>query len=382
MTPSRIALRSLALSTLLTAGAVIAHGAATVTPSRASDSTGTAAGDSLAVALQDALDRGRAELGAHGVSAAVILRDGRTWRGVSGEAYAGTPVTPETVFEIASVTKTFTATLAVQLAHEGVFSLDDRLERWFPDFPRADRITLRHLLSHTSGIAEVMEHPRFVPTLISDPTRRWRPEETFEFLADPHFAPGEGWRYSNTGYHLVGMVIEESTDRTLHQLLRERFFDPLELSRTFFGAYEDVPGPRAHAFLDFDQDGEVDDLSAVIPPTSFLTAAWSAGAVLSSAEDLARWIRALHTGDVLAEEGYARMKTLVDRPDGRRYGLGLLADEREGVLLYGHEGNSTGFGAAAWHAPEEGLTVVVLANIHATRVRPVTRRLLGVLSER
>lgn len=333
----------------------------------------------LYASLQEALEDGRRELDATGVSAAVILPDGRVWTGSSGEAHAGAPVTPETVFEIGSVTKTFTAALVVQLADEGILSLDDTLTAWVPGFPGADRITLRQLLRHTSGIADAMQHPGFVPTLISDPARRWGPEETFAFLAEPHAEPGAEWHYSSTGYHLLGLVVESATGRSLHELLRARFFQPLQLPRTYLGSHEDVPDPRAHAYLDFDRDGEVDDLSAVMPATSFLTAAWSAGAILSSAEDLARWMRALHTGDVLGDEAYRRMTTLVDRPDGRRYGLGLLADERNGVLLYGHEGNSAGFSAAAWHAPAAGFTVAVLANVHATKVRPVTDGLIRAL---
>lgn len=334
----------------------------------------------VASPLQKALEAGREELGARGVSAAVVFPDGRIWTGTSGEAFQGAPVTPETVFEIGSVTKTFTAALAVQLARKGVLSLDAPLARWVPDFPGAAEITLRQLLSHTSGIADAMQTPGFIPTLISDPSRRWTPVETFSFLGEPHFAPGEGWRYSSTGFHLVGLAIEAAMDRPLHGLLRERFFEPLELPRTFLGSHEEVPGPRAHAFLDVDQDGRADDLSAMIPPTSFLTAAWSAGAVISSAEDLARWMRALHGGKVLDEAGYAEMERLIDRPDGRRYGLGLLVDEVEGLVLYGHEGNSAGFSAAAWHAPESGVSVAVLANVHGKKVRPVTQRLLAHLA--
>ena len=333
----------------------------------------------LAGRLQQGLDSARTAMGARGVSAAVILPDDRVWVGTSGEARGGVPVTPETLFEIGSVTKTFTAALLVELDRDGIVSLHDTVGRWVPDVPDGRGVTLEMLLRHTSGIADVMAHPELIPTLIRDPARRWSSRELLDFVGPRDFAPGESWKYSNTGYHLAGMAAEAATGRTVGALLRQRFFEPVGLPRTFYAATEAVVRPRAHAFLDVNEDGEPDDLTALIPATSFHTAAGPAGAVMSTAEDLARWIRALHTGEVLDSVGYAALTELVDRPDGRRYGLGTLVDDLAGHTAYGHEGNSTGFSTAAWHLPDAGVTVAVLANIHAVKVRPVTRALLSAL---
>jgi D-alanyl-D-alanine carboxypeptidase len=330
----------------------------------------------LVAALQAALDAGRAEIDARGASAAIIFPDGRRWTGASGVAHDTLAVVPETVFEAGSITKTFTAALVLQLSADGLVALDDVLARWVSTYPNAGGITIRQLLNHTSGLDDAMQNPRYVPAMIANPRRSWTADEVLELVADPHFEPGAGWRYSNAGYLLLGKVVEAATGRSAGDLMSERLFLPSGLSRTYFAASEYVPGPMAHAYVDINSDGQPEDLTDLMPNTSFLTSAWTAGAVVSTAADLATWIRALHTGAVLAPAQYAEMIRFVDRPDGNRYGQGVLRVELDSVVLHGHRGNSTGFSSAAWHAPDTGITVVVLTNTHGMQVTPIVRALL------
>lgn len=329
-------------------------------------------------ALQAALDSGRVALDARGASAAVIFPDGTLWTGVSGEARDGVAVEPATVFEVGSITKTFTAALTTGLASEGVLDLDDPVSRWVDDAPGPDGITLRQLLQHTSGLADAAEDPQYIPAMISAPARVWKPRDSFEYLGEAVGAPGESFHYSSSGYLLAGLAVEAAAGRSLDALFRERIFEPFGLERTVFGGSEEIPTPVAHPFIDIDGDGSAEDLAMLVPSTAFRTAAWAAGAILSNAADLARWMRALHTGEALPSEAYQAMTVLVDRPDGRRYGLGVLQDERLGFVRLGHEGNSAGYSAAAWHLPSEGFTVVVLTNVHLERVEPVVAALLDV----
>jgi D-alanyl-D-alanine carboxypeptidase len=327
-------------------------------------------------ALQAALDSACAALGARGASATVILADGSTWTGVHGLADSAARVTPETVFEIGSITKTFTAALVLQLATEGVLDLDAPFTRWVEGFPHADGATLRRLLNHTSGIADAFDHPELIPTLILDPERRWTPQATFAYAGEPRFAPGAGWDYSSTNYHLLGVAAVTAGGDSMSAQLRRRFIGPLGLRRTFYAAEERMTAPLAHAYLDHDEDGEEDDMTLLVPRTALLTAAGAAGCMVSSSPDLARWTRALVAGGVIADSMRRHMTAWVDRPDGHRHGLGVLRVELDGVALIGHRGNSMGYSAAVWHAPEAGVTIVVLTNRHGVLVTPIVRALL------
>lgn len=254
--------------------------------------------------------------------------------------------------------------------------MDDPLARWRPDFPNADAVTVRQLLQHTSGLHDCTENPKYLPALRADFGKVWTPEDCFALMGEPYFAPGSGWHYSNTNYQLLGVIVEEVTGEPFGRALRSRIMDPLGLESTWYDATEDPGRPRAHAFLDIDGDGSPEDLTALVPNTSFITAAGAAGAVVTTAEDLARFGHAVWTGDVLDEPLFREMTTWVERGDGMEYGLGVIRDAREGRAYLGHKGNTAGYSAALWHDVEAGLTVAVLTNAHLQDVTPVAMELL------
>jgi len=330
--------------------------------------------------LQAILDSARSALDAPGASAAVMLPGGRMWTGVSGIAAPGHPVTAMTVFELGSVTKTYTAALTLLLVEEGRLSLDASLAQWFPELPDADQVTVRQLLNHTSGLHDPAQEPDYVPALLAQPARVWTVPDLLARMKEPYHPPGEGWHYTNTGYHLAGKILEAVTGDSLPALTRRRLFVPHGFARSYFGGREPVPEPRAHAFIDINDDGTLEDVSALIPSTAFLTAAGAAGALLSTAADAAGFMRALHAGDVLAAASRMELTRWVDRPDGNRHGLGVLRIAMDGVTLLGHKGNSAGFSAAVFHVPDVDVTIAVLTNRHATDVTPVVRALLEGLA--
>ncbi len=320
--------------------------------------------------LQPVLDSARAALGAPGATAAVLCADGTLWSGASGIGRPGAPASVRTAFELGSVTKTYTAALVLRLVAEGRLSLEDRLARWYPEIPGAEEITLERLLNHTHGLHDPVQEEDFVPSVLQDPSRVWTADDLLARMRDPYFAPGAGWRYSNTGFHLVERIVERVGSSPLSLLLRERLLEPLELEATWYGGVDSIGAPLAAAFIDVNEDGSPEPVSLVMPWTAFRTSAGAAGAVIATALDAARWVHALVTGGVLEEPEWRRMTAWVDRPDGNRYGLGLLRLEREEGPLLGHKGNSAGYSASVFHAPADGTTAAVLTNAHATDVTP------------
>ncbi len=332
--------------------------------------------DDRASALQTILETSLAELDAPGISAAVIFPDSELWVGTAGKAAEGVAVSSDMVFEVGSITKLYTAATVLVLADQGLIELDERLARWLPDFRESDQVTVRQLLQHTSGLYNVHDDPEFMPQLFMDPTRRWQVEEVLELVREPYFPAGQGWHYSNTNYLLLGLIIEKASGQSVAEAMRELLFEPLDLQSTWFAADERVTGPRAHAFMDFTGDDIADDITAMMPDTAFLTAHSSAGAIMASSADVARFIQALFTGRLLSAAMQAELLSFVDRPDGKQYGLGVLREQFDGTTVFGHRGNSIGFSAVAWHAPELDISVSILANVHAMVIHPADHRLL------
>lgn len=328
-------------------------------------------------ALQEALETVRDSMEVRGVSAAVIQPDGTVWTGQAGESFPDASIEPETLFDAGSVGKMFTAAVVLQLAGEGAVDLDAPIDRWLPDAPHAERVTPRMLLTHTSGWADVWDDPSFLPRLVSAPAKRWTPAEILAATPPPVAEPGARWEYSSSGYAALGAIAEAATGEPFGTLVRERVIDPLGLERTVHGAYEEPALPVAHGWLDIDDDGTPEDFTALLPATAWRTSAGPAGAILTTAADLARFTRAFLTGELHGEAMARRIaEERVARPDGNRHGLGFLEIEIAGKKLAGHRGNSAGYSAAAWHAPEAGITVAVLTNKHGVLVTPFVEALL------
>jgi D-alanyl-D-alanine carboxypeptidase len=312
--------------------------------------------------LKRVADRTRQRSRVPGLAIAVRLPGGQTWTAVSGHA-AFAPdrrLTADTVFAVGSITKTFVAALVLRLAEEGQLSIDDLLSTHLPDAPRADQVTLRQLLSHRSGLHNYFMSPRYSRQVFADPSRRWTYEEILRFVGSPYCAPGACYRYSNTNYVLLGRVAEVVTGQPLHALLRERFLDPLGLSRTVYQPDEPTPQDAAHGFWAYSR-GFTDHTrdQSVIPHMSAASAAGAAGAMASTAGDLARWAAALYGGSVLSRASLREM-TRVLPPDG--YGLGTRRRVLLGHPALGHGGSLRGFEATMWYFPRSDVAIAIVSN--------------------
>jgi D-alanyl-D-alanine carboxypeptidase len=326
--------------------------------------------------LQAVLDSARVAMAIPGAAAAVVFPDGTAWEGAGGMAGPAAPATPGTAFELGSISKLYTAAALLRLVEEGRLALDDRLACWFPELAGAGSITVRQLLSHTHGLHDPLQEPDFIPAVLENPGRSWALADVLSRMRDPEFEPGAGWRYSNTGFHLLGAIAEKVTGSPFGEVLRARLFAPLELGHTWYGPDDPEGVALAAAYIDPSGSGHPQPVSLLMPWTAFRTSAGPAGAVVATAPDAARFLHALVTGTVLGEGQWKEMTSWVVRPDGNRYGLGVLRIEEEGGPLLGHKGNSAGYSASVFHDPSRGITVAVLTNAHAVDVTPVALALL------
>jgi D-alanyl-D-alanine carboxypeptidase len=319
--------------------------------------------------LQVVLDENMEDYDVGGVSAAIIMPGRPIWKGVAGTSHDTVKMSPDLLFAIGSITKNFVAVLTLQLAEEGLLSLDDPLSKWLPAYPHVDStIAIRQLLNHTSGIYMFWDNQEIWDDLKKDRTRVWTPEEVLSYIKEPCFAPGDGWRYSNTNYLLLAMIIEKVTGSNLSTEFRQRFWQPLEIENSYLSLEEDIPNNQAHVYGDnFNNDGSNIDLT-FLPRASHESITYGSSGLFMTAEDLAQWCRALFEGEVLQQQSMDEMLQLVDIGFGRRkrgYGLGvelLVKRLSSGERAIGHSGANIGTSAFMVHLPEHHSTVVVMIN--------------------
>jgi len=316
-------------------------------------------------ALNAALEKSFEESGAPGVVAAVQTPE-YTWvetRGVADRT-SEEPMTPDVHQRIGSVTKTFTVSLLLQAAAQGLLSLDDTIDQYVEGIPNGDSITLRQMASMTSGIASYTFNEQFLNDLFSDPERVWKPEELVQFgIADsPAFDPGTEFQYSNTNTVLLGLVLQQVSGKPIGDLYREQIIEPLGLQETSFPNTEpSLPDPHAQGYtLQGQDDAEIGNATDWNPSWG-----WTAGAMISTLDDLLIYGRALGSGEGLLppEQQAERLDSFPSdevppNTADRAYGLGL---GREYGWL-GHTGELPGYNTAVYYNPGLNATVVVEVN--------------------
>ena len=279
-----------------------------------------------------------------------------------------TPMSPEGAFRIGSVTKMFTATVIVQLAEDGVLTLDDPLAQWLPDvadqLPYGDQITLRHLLTHTSGVFSIVESEFYFADIFSeaqidedtgvmsvDCVQRDPHDSLARYVygQDADFAPGTSWHYSNTNYTLLGMIIEKATAMPLAEAYRTHIYEPLGMESTFLDCYEDALIDVVHGYT-----GSGDTMTDLTQLHE--SVGWSAGGLVSTAPDLITFARGLFGGALFDDpESLVAMTTATP---GTSYGLGIMVNP----AYVGHGGYIAGFRTQLSYLPASDTVVVVLYN--------------------
>ncbi|MFK0186271.1 serine hydrolase domain-containing protein [Streptomyces rubiginosohelvolus] len=279
----------------------------------------------------------------------------------------GAPIRGDSRFRIGSITKTFVATVVLQLAGERRVALDAPVEDYLPGVVRGHgndgrRITVRQLLQHTSGLPDFLAHLR-PQDIVADPLAHRDPRDLVDMALahHPDFEPGTGWRYSSTGYLLAGMIIERVTGRDYGEEVRRRVIEPLGLHATYVpGTDPRIPGPHPRGYVRPGEDASLKDITAISP-----TAGGAAGEMISSGRDLNRFFDALIQGRLLYPAELREMQRT--RPtgsdDGRRYGLGMESRPLPcGGVYWGHTGDFPGFETAGG-ATAQGRRASIMVNL-------------------
>lgn len=346
-----------------------------------------------AAELQDVLNRTREAANVMGVSAAIVVPGHRPWVGVSGESYPGHPVTAEMLFDMGSAGKLVMAALVLDLSEDGLLSLDDPVSTYLPPYPNVDgSITIRQLLNHTSGLYDLVPHPGGpfrVPYDSIDFDKWWSIDEIFTTLGgEPYFAPGAGYHYTQAGYQLASLIVEQVTGSTVAVEIQRRLLDPLGLDGMLLDFSQPVPDrfELAHPWIDTDGDGTPEDEFA---RSRNWIASLSRILFYTPAEDFAVWAHALFEGKVLPPASLDAMLTMV-HPTPEELGSPLLVDYGLGVMdinprllrgerTLGHLGSIPGYRAFVGHFVDRGVTMAVLYNSDSDEGFAIVDGLLGVV---
>lgn len=280
-----------------------------------------------------------------------------------GDLTTAAPVTVDDHWRIASNTKTFTATVVLQLVDEGKLSLDDHLEQFIPGIPNGSQITLRQVLGMTAGIFDYVADKTFAADYDRDPLLPFTPEQGIAIIKrhPPDFAPGAKVQYSNSNYLLLGLIIEKVTGQRVGEAITERIIHPLRLNRTSYPTTPEMPTPYTHGYEAVAVGDPLRDMTRSNPAVP-----GAAGAMISTMRDLRTWVKALADGTLLSP-ATQRARLTWNRIPGAvldlRYGLGIL--DINGLI--GHNGGIAGYSSWMVHAPEEDASVIVVTT-RATEV--------------
>ncbi|UOD32224.1 serine hydrolase [Massilia violaceinigra] len=298
----------------------------------------------------------------------IVTHDGKT---VLRKAYGmanvskGMAMTPDMAMRLGSITKQFTAVGILMLKDEGKLALDDDITTFLPDYPtRGKRITIEHLLTHTSGIVSFTSKPAFFLTEGQDKGVA----QMIDFFKNDalEFEPGTRWAYNNSGYFLLGAVIEKVSGQTYARFLEERIFTPLGMRHTAYEGHERNSGPRAAGYT----KGWFGRVTTAKPIS--MTQPYAAGALVSTVDDLARWDAAITAGKLLKPATWQKAHTSAVLADGKltNYGYGWQVGKLRGAPMVAHDGGINGFSTSALRLPQQKVYVAVLSNTDAPKVQP------------
>lgn len=329
--------------------------------------------ESLKNRLQKVLDRGVRKYEIRGVSAAIVLENDSIWTGTSGISHDTVSMKAHMLFSIGSITKNFVAAVTLKLVEEGALSLDDSLSKWLPSYPHINPdITIRQLLNHSSGIYMFWNNDKLWDALKEDRNRIWTPEEVLEYIKEPHHAAGEGWRYSNTNYLLMGMIIEKATGTSLSSSIKEKLLKPANLQNYYVWLADSIPDHQAHVFGDNFQFGALEQDLTFSTRASHESITFGSSGIVTTAVDLARWSQLLFQGQVLTEASMYEMLQFVKfKPQSNMKGYGLgVQDFRNSVAngekAWGHGGGNIGSATYMVYLPEHQASIVVMVNAFPT----------------
>lgn len=275
-----------------------------------------------------------------------------------------------TVFQIASITKTFTSAMILKLVEQKKLALTDKVSKYYPGYPHGDSITIEHLLTHTSGIWDYTRDDDFRNNKQTNGSVQVA--ELIRFFKDKplDFAPGTAWAYSNSGYYLLGYIIQQLTGMSYEKAVRQYIFNPLGMSHSGFDFKHLAGADKAIGYY-------ADSTEKPIKPTPIVDSAspYAAGAIYSTVEDLYKWHRGLQAYSIISRRSLQQAYT----PYKNKYGYGWIIDSLHGKLMVSHSGGIFGFRTDLTRIPEDDVCVILLSNTEIPGIGNITRRILAVL---
>lgn len=282
------------------------------------------------------------------------------------------PNTTNTVFRLGSITKQFTAVAILQLQEQGRVNVNDSISKYFPEYPQGDKITIHHLLTHSAGIAEITDFPN-LSTIQRQPST---PTQVMAYFKDSplEFQPGKDCKYSNSGYIVLGAIIEAATNAPYEKYVQDHFFTPLRMKSTYLDRNQSLIPNRAAGY-GIDGNGAV--VNAEFIEMSF---PHGAGAMASTVLDLYLWDRALKGDKLLSKESKEQLFCVQACSEKNQiaYGYGFFIDQSRHTV--GHKGGIEGFRAALYRHLDNDMTIIILSNQERTQAALIEQELSTLIS--
>ncbi len=340
------------------------------------------------IKLQNFLDKAIQEHKLIGLQVAIKTNEGLQWQGSSGtiDINRKVPMKNKNTVRIGSITKTFTAVLIFQLIEQNKLNLNDKIDKWFPNLPNSNKITVKMLLNHSSGIAEVLNTKIMLLSLLK-PNKIWNTDEIMDIINSNkyNFQPSTNYEYSNSNYILLGQIAEKVSGIQLNILYRKKILEPLSLKNTYFIPYENPPKGLINGY---DRDLiPLPGYQKITPlDTSWSTIAYSSGAMISNASDLLTFFDAILNRRIINEKSYQSMITfqkVLNPIDGyfKYYGLGLLNSKNLSGNLIGHGGLFPGSVSIVVFDPKKNFTIAIIANVSQFDEMKLLKELISIVSD-
>lgn len=305
-----------------------------------------------------------------GVSMSVRVDGEERW------SFTGGPVTKEMRFGIASITKTAVAASIMRLGEEGLLSIEDPISDYLSlNNPNVDpSITIYQLLTHQAGLRDYFVSPDIWPRVEGNLETAIPPIEIVDYIGEPLFSPGEQYEYSNANFLILGLVIEAVTQKTVGEVMREKFWAPLGLNATYFGANEPVEGSIADPWRDNDGNGTLENIAADFGP-AYHSVFYTAADIFTTASDLSMWANQLFNGDAVSNASREKMLTFIDLDDpiATGYGLGIRRVILGNRTTWGHTGGMRGYGSFMFYDPISKVSLAMLNNQSRSESGPLLR---------
>lgn len=279
--------------------------------------------------------------------------------------------TPNTIFQVGSLTKQFTAAVVLKLAEQQKLSIDDKISKYFPEIKRSDEITIKNLLTHTSGLSEIFRDTLYIQENKQKPISKGK---LLSFFIDKpfYFDPGTQYAYCNSGYILLGLIIEKVSGKSYEQMVREYILKPLKMTHSGFDFIRLKSSQKALGYIKFSSAESISSM----PWDSTFT--YSAGSLYSTANDLYLWHKGLLNHKVLSKESLAKAYT----PFLEGYGLGCWIDTLYQKRVISHGGNIEGFTSYFGRITEDDVCVILLNNIYNREIESIATSILAILYDK